>query len=190
MKSPNQFIVTPVNDRRYDNTKAIAGTDLILNTSEESASFSNREAKVISTPIYYKGPVKEGDTILVHHNVFKFYNDMYGRRQSGKSYLQENLFLVDYDQFFLYKHKDKWIGHDKYCFVKPSKIKESFIKKSGSIEPLVGTIKYINKELINLGLKEGDEIVYQPNSEYEFVIDDEVLYRMFTDNITIKLNGD
>ena len=82
------------------------------------------------------------------------------------------------------------MGHDKYCFIKPSKIKKSFIRKSGSIEPLVGTIKYINKELINLGLKEGDEIVYQPNSEYEFVIDDEVLYRMFTDNITIKLNGD
>ena len=53
----------------------------------------------------------------------------------------------------------------------------------------MGTIKYINKQLIKLGLKEGDEIVYQPNSEYEFVIDDEVLYRMFTDNITIKLNG-
>tara|TARA_R100001510_G_scaffold57790_1_gene67854 strand:- start:510 stop:1082 length:573 start_codon:yes stop_codon:yes gene_type:complete len=190
MRSPHYFIVTPINDRRYNNIKKIGGVDLITSTSEEDHKASNRFAKVIETPLGYKGQVEKGDIMVVHHNVFKFYNDMYGRRQSGKSYLQENLFLVDYDQFFLYKHKDKWIGHDKYCFVKPSKIKESFIKKSGSIEPLVGTIKYINKELINLGLKEGDEIVYQPNSEYEFVIDDEVLYRMFTDNITIKLNGD
>ena len=69
--------------------------------------------------------------------------------------------------------------------LKPSQ-KKTFYNKSGSIEPLVVTIKYINKQL-TVSLKEGDEIVYQPNSEYEFVIDDEVLYRMFTDNITIKL---
>ena len=42
----------------------------------------------------------------------------------------------------------------------------------------------------NQNKKIGDEVIYKPDSEYEFVIEDEVLYRMFTDHITIKLNGD
>ena len=39
MQSPNQFIVTPSNNRRYDNIKTIEGLEIILDTSEESASF-------------------------------------------------------------------------------------------------------------------------------------------------------
>tara|TARA_Y100001937_G_scaffold128828_1_gene208647 strand:+ start:3921 stop:4493 length:573 start_codon:yes stop_codon:yes gene_type:complete len=189
MKSPHYFIVTPLNNRRYNNIKKIGDIDFITSTSEEDFSSSNRFAKVIEVPIGYEGEIKKGDTLVVHHNVFKFYNDMYGRRKSGRSYLKENLFLVDYDQFFLYKKDNVWFGHDKYCFVKPSEKKDSFVSKSGSIEPLVGTIKYINTELLNLGLKVGDEVSYEPNSEYQFIIDDEVLYRMFTNNITLKLNG-
>ena len=42
-----------------------------------------------------KDLLKIGDTLLVHHNVFKFYYDMYGREKSGRSFLKENLFLVD-----------------------------------------------------------------------------------------------
>jgi len=187
MQSPHYFIVSPINNRRYDNIKKIGEIDFITSTSEEDHKSSNRFAKVIEVPLNYKGDIKKGATMVVHHNVFKFYNDMYGRRKSGKSFLKENLFLLDYDQFFLYKNNDQWIGHDKYCFVKPSDKKESIFAKSGSKEPLVGTIKYINKELLNLGLKVGDEIVYKPESEYEFIIDDEVLYRMMTNHITLKL---
>ena len=48
--------------------------------------------------------------------------------------------------------------------------------------------KYINQELLDLGVKEGDEISFTPGSEYPFTVDEEKLYRMFTDNITIS-NG-
>lgn len=61
-----------------------------------------------------------------------------------------------------------------------------FIDK-GKEEPLVGIIKYINQELINKGVKEGDKISFTPNSEYEFRVDNEKLYRMFTNNITMIL---
>jgi len=123
---------------------------------------------------------------LVHHNVFKFYNDMRGRRKSGKSFFKDNLFFVDYDQFFLYKHNGRWKAHDKYCFVEPIKIKEKFLKTSGSEEPLMGIIKYINNQLLAMGLKVGDEVSFQPESEYEFFVEGEKLYRMFTNNITLK----
>jgi len=40
---------------------------------------------------------------------------------------------------------------------------------------------------LDLGLKEGDEISFKPDSDYEFTVDGEKLYRMFTDNITLSL---
>ena len=76
MRSPHSFIVTPVNDRRYDNLKDIGDIKFITSVSEEDHTASNRFATVIELPINYKGPIKKGDTLLVHHNVFKFYNDM------------------------------------------------------------------------------------------------------------------
>ena len=35
MKSPTDFIVTPVNNRRYNNTKKIGGIDFIVSSSQE-----------------------------------------------------------------------------------------------------------------------------------------------------------
>ena len=118
MKSPYSFIVKPYNNRRYDNIKNYGDVEFITSTSEEDHKASNRFAIVVSTPIHYKGPIKEGDILLVHHNVFKFYNDMYGRRKSGKSFFKDNLFFVDPDQFYLYKSKEEsnWMGYSKYCF--------------------------------------------------------------------------
>ena len=51
---------------------------------------------------------------------------------------------------------------------------------------LVGELVYSNRELEKIGLKEGDTVAFQPHSEYEFKVDGEVLYRMFTQNICIK----
>jgi hypothetical protein len=36
-----------------------------------------------------------------------------------------------------------------------------------------------------MGVKEGDEISYTPDSDYPFTIDGEKLYRMYTNNITM-----
>ena len=72
MKSPFSFIAKPVKGKRYNNTKNIGGIDFIISTSQEDHKFSNREAEVIECPINYDGPIKAGDTLLVHHNVFKY----------------------------------------------------------------------------------------------------------------------
>ena len=106
MKSPTQFIVKPVNGSRYNNTKSIAGVEFIINTSEEEHKFSNRYAEVIETPLDYTGPIKNGDLLIVHHNVFKFYNDIKGKRRSGKSFFKEDLFFIDQEQFFYIRAKE------------------------------------------------------------------------------------
>ena len=187
MKSPFYFIAKPLEGKRYNNTKNIGGIEFIVNTSEEEHKFSNREAVVIETPLGYTGPIEPGDILLVHHNVFKFYNDMKGRRKSGKSFFKEDIFLIEYDQFFLYKKKDKWFAHDRYCFVKPIPAIDSYIKKPFSEEPLMGIMKYPNEYLVSQGVNAGDSIVFGPDSEYEFNVDGEKLYRVFDHQITIKL---
>lgn len=187
MRSPFCFIAKPLNGKRYDNTKNIAGIEVIVSTSEEDHKFSNRFAQVVELPIDYKGPIQEGDTLLVHHNVFKFYNDIKGKQKSGKSFFKDDLFFIEPDQFFMYKKGKSWIAYDRYCFVKPIKAIESYIMKPFSQEPLMGQMIYPNNYLSSQGIEAGDMVCFKPDSEYEFTVDDQKLYRMFDHQITMKL---
>ena len=183
MQSPNQFIVTPSNNRRYDNVKTIEGLEIILDTSEESASFSNREAVVLNTPINYTGPIKQGDILLVHHNVFKYYNDMYGRRQSGKSFFKDDKFFIDETQYYMYKNNSKWYAVEPFCFVAPLPATETYIYKPFSDEPLMGVMEYTCSSIEKHGIKKGDVVTFTPDSEYEFRFNEQKLYRIRSKNI-------
>ena len=187
MKSHYQFIVKAVDNKRYNNTKQLGNVELITSTSKEDHKASNRQAIALSTPLGYSGDIVKGDILLVHHNVFKYYYDMKGREQSGKSFFKDEIFLIDYDQFFLYKHHNEWRTHDKYCFVKPILSKDSYLAKNELEEPLHGILKYSNTQLEKLGAKEGDKVIFTPESQYEFYVDVEKLYRMFTNNIVLIL---
>ena len=187
MQSPFDFIVKPIDGKRYNNTKEVGGIELIVNTSEEDYKFSNRQAEVVEVPYKYDGPVKIGDTLLVHHNVFKFYNDMKGRRKSGRSFFRDDIFFIEPDQFFLYKRDGKWHTYNRYCFVKPIPAIESYIKKPFTNEPLMGEMRFPNAYLIEQGVRAGDKVCFKPDSEYEFEVDGEKLYRMFDHQITIVL---
>jgi hypothetical protein len=187
MQSPFNLIVKPLNGARYNNTKEVAGLQLIINTSEEDYKFSNRYAEVIEVPYKYDGPIEVGDTLLVHHNVFKFYNDMKGRQKSGRSFFRDDVFLIDADQFFMYKHDGQWNTYDRYCFIRPIAAIDSYIKKPFTDEPLMGEMVYPNEYLISQGVKAGDKVCFKPDSEYEFDVDGEKLYRIFDHQITMVL---
>ncbi len=187
MKSPFYFIVKPKNGARYDSIKKIGDINFITSTSKEDFKFSNRYAKVVETPINYTGPIEVGDTLLVHHNVFKYYNDIKGKERSGKSFFKDDLFFIDNDQFFMYKKNKKWKAHSKYCMVKPIEKQNYYIETNQNEEPLKGIIKYPNEYLIKKGVKKGDLISFKPDSEYEFNVDGEKLYRMFAKHITLVL---
>ena len=187
MRSPFYFIVKPFDGKRYDNTRNISGLEVVVSTSEEDHKFSNRYAEVIELPLGYNGPISIGDTLLVHHNAFKFYNDIKGRQKSGKSFFRDDLFFIEPDQFFLYKKGSTWNAYDRYCFVRPIPAIDSYIKKPFSDEPLMGVMVYPNEYLINRGVNSGDHVCFSPDSEYEFTVDGEKLYRMYDHQITIKL---
>ena len=178
MKSVYNFVVTPIGER-YNNKKKIGDSELIINTDIFKHEFINRLAKVISTPIIGNTSIKAGDVVLIHHNVFRRWNDVKGVERNSKSYFNESTYLINHDQIFLYKRNKEWIAPKGYCFVKPLKAINQFNIESE--KPLQGIIKYSDGTV-----EVNDLIGFRPNSEYEFVVDGERLYRVLSNFITIK----
>ena len=178
MKSVYNFVVTP-KGKRYNNTKKVGDLELILNTDIYQHKYVNREAKVISTPIVSDTDIKAGDTVIVHHNVFRRWNDVKGIERNSRSYFNENTYFINHDQIFLYKRNKKWIAPKGYCFVKPLKAVDQFNIESE--KPLQGIVKYSDGTV-----KVNELIGFTPNSEYEFIVDGERLYRVLSNFITIK----
>ena len=178
MKSVYNFVVKPKGER-YNNKKKIGDSELILNTEIFNHQYVNREAKVISTPIIGDTDIKPGDTVVVHHNVFRRWYNQYGEEKNSRSYFNESTYFINHDQIFLYKRNDKWIAPKGYCFVKPLKAIDQFNIESE--KPLQGIIKYSD------GTVEVNDLVgFTPNSEYEFIVDGQRLYRGLSNFITIK----
>ena len=50
----------------------------------------------------------------------------------------------------------------------------------------IGILKHGNSSLERAGVYEGDVVGFTPSSEYEFIIDNNRLYRMTTKDIAIK----
>ena len=179
MKSVYNFVVTPIGER-YNNSKKVEGSDLILNTEIYNYQFVNRVAKVISTPIIGDTDIKPGDEVIVHHNVFRRWHNVRGEEKNSRSYFNESTYLINQDQIFLYKRNNEWNAPKGFCFVKP--LKEIDDPLNINIErPLIGIIKYSD------GTVKVNELVgFRPSSEYEFIIDKERLYRVLSNFITIK----
>ena len=178
MKSVHNFIVTPKGER-YNNTKKVGDSELILNTEIYNHQYVNREAIVMSTPIAGHTDIKSGDTVIVHHNVFRRWHNVKGIEKNSTSYFNESTYFIEPNQIFLYKRKNKWLAPKGYCFVKPLKAIDQFNIESE--KPLQGIVKYSDGTV-----KVNDLIGFRPSSEYEFVVDGERLYRVKSNFITIK----
>jgi len=178
MKSVYNFVVKP-KGKRYNNTKKIGDSELIVNTEIFNHQYTNREAVVISTPIVGDTSIKPGDTVIVHHNVFRRWHNVKGVEKNSKSYFNEDTYFINYDQIFLYKTKQKWLTTKGYCFVKPLKAIDKF--NINQEKPLQGVVKYSDGTV-----DVGDLVGFTPNSEYEFIVDGERLYRVLSKFITIK----
>ena len=178
MKSVYNFVVTPIG-KRYNNIKKVGDSELILNTEIFNHQYVNRKASVISTPIIGDTDIQAGDDVIVHHNVFRRWHNVKGIEKNSKSYFNESTYFISQDQIFLYKRYWEWKTPKGYCWVKPLKATDKFnIEKE---KPLQGIVKY-SDGTVNVG----DLIGFRPNSEYEFIVDGERLYRVLSNFITIK----
>ena len=104
MNGYKDFIVSPIGER-YNNVKRVDDKELILNTEIFNHQYINRKAKVIATPLLFSSPISVGDEIIVHHNIFRRWENVRGEEKNSRSYINENLYIANPDQIFLYKRK-------------------------------------------------------------------------------------
>jgi len=186
MKSPHYFIIEPFDGKRYDNIRKYGNCELIISSSQEDHTVTNRIGVVLDIPMYYDGPIKKGDLIVVHHNVFRIYYDMQGNERSSWNFYKDNLFIVDIDQIFLYRSKTgKWNAPFPYCFIEPIKALNTNLMSTNEYESLHGKVVYYPKS--NDIIKKNDVIYFEPESEYVFEIEGKKLYRMKLKNICLKI---
>ena len=178
MKSVYNFVVTPVKSR-YNNTKDIDGKELIVNTEIFNHQYVSREAIVKAIPTVGKTDIRVGDTVIVHHNVFRRWHNQHGIEKNSRAYIDEDTYLVQPDQIFLYKRNKDWQAVKGYCFAAPVKSTEKLSTEKE--KPLMGIVKYTDGTV-----EKGDLIGFRPSSEYEFIIDGQKLYRLLSKFITIK----
>jgi hypothetical protein len=183
MTSVFNFIVKPVGSR-YDNKIDVEGKELILNTRIESFKSVNNIAEVVSIPLAYKTDIKVGDTIVIHHNVFRRFYDIKGKQKNSRAYFKEDLYFCDPDQIYLYKPDTEWLSFGDRCFVKPLKNNNQF--KLDKEQKHIGILKYGNEALNKLEINPGDLVGYKPYGEFEFIIDNQRLYCMKSNDIVIK----
>ena len=183
MKSLFDFIIQPLGDE-YDNEITINDKKLILNTSIESFKSVNNLAVVIETPKVYKTPIKKGDIVVIHHNVFRTFYDMKGKRKKSRSYFKDNLYFLALDQVYLYKRNKEWKSFGDRCFVMPLKNDDHLTV--GKERKLIGILKIGNSSLEALKISPGDLVGYTPNGEWDFLVDGQRLYCMKSNDIVIK----
>ena len=178
MKSVYNFVVTPIG-QRYNNVKKVGDKELIVNTEIFNHQHVNRRAKVLSTPIIGDTNIEINDDVILHHNVFRRWHNVHGEEKNSKNYFNENTYIVYPDQIFLYKRFWKWHSPKGFCWVKPIKNQDKY--SNNETQENVGIVKYTDGTF-----KVNDLVGFTPISNYEFVIDGELLYRVYTKFITIK----
>ena len=183
MNSLYDFIVKPYGGR-YDNSIKVGDKELVLNTKIETFKAVNNIAEVVAVPLAVRTNIKVGDKVIIHHNVFRVFYDMKGRKKNSRSLFKDNTFFVALDQVYMYGDLGNWKAFGDRCFVMPLKSNDSLTLDKE--QKLIGILKYGNSSLEALKISPGDLVGYTPFGEFDFIIDDQRLYCMKSNDIVIK----
>lgn len=188
MRATLYFLVEVIDS--YNNYETLSnGLEIMVNNTIESVENINRIGKIISAP---KGTKAEkGDTILFHHNICRELVGLKGKKRISGFQVKPNVFFIPATEIFMIDRGEGWESIDPYVFVKPIptniitlpngvQIKEDDYK--GTNES-VGIISYNNSFLKEQGVKEGDVIAFQENSQHEYVLEGELYYKMTSNDI-------
>jgi co-chaperonin GroES (HSP10) len=185
MKSVCYIIVEA--DILYDNVEA----GIITNDSIESVSNINRVATVVSTPPYTV--LEVGDEILIHHNILRKKYNTAGVQLNSNFWIEDNRFFVPLNEVFMVKRDSEWESLNPFCFIEPIASEQSAVGfnlsdnlHKGNVDHR-GIVIYTNNDLIEAGINKGDEVIFKRDSQYEFLIDNTLCYKMTSRDILGKL---
>jgi co-chaperonin GroES (HSP10) len=127
--------------------------------------------------------LKKGDKVYFHH----FCID----EKMASEFGGENIYKINYEQIYCFVRDGKITMTMDYVFVEPiqleDKIGNIYIQSKESVKR--GKVKHANQFSINDGFKNGDEIIFIKNANYDMVIEGERLFRMKNSEILAKTSG-
>lgn len=194
MQTFNYVIIEVEED--YNNEKKLSeNCSIIVNNTIESVEYINRKAKVISAPSFTI--LQEGDEVIIHHNICRLRNGIKGEVVKSNYFIEDKKYFVPLTEIFMYKRDGgDWKSISPYCFVKPIKddtkisnvldVIDTSDKHKGMIKN-TGIMMYSNEYLESNDIKKGDTVIFSDYSEYEFLIDDEIYYKMCNNDILGKI---
>lgn len=174
------YLIKPKGDR-YNNVVDVAdGKQLILNTEISNHQYVNRVGVVLSTPMIEETDIEPGDEVTVHHNIFRRWYDVKGNEKNSRAFIDEDTYIAQPDQVFLKrKPGEDWSATSGYTFVQPVVNDDKF--DIGAEKRCVGIVKYSDGTF-----SEGEVVGFTPNSDFEFVVGEDRLYRVLNKFITIE----
>ena len=178
-----KYLIKPLGSE-YNNKKKIGDQELIVNTTIENAKYVNRLGIVLAAPTEKEIPL--GSIVVVHHNVFRTYLDMKGNQRKSNEYFRDKQYLVDEERIFMYDDGEGWKTTKDYCFVSPI----DYIQDSDLFRTEEKEEKHVGLIKVSSTFQPGTKVGFTINSEYEFEIDGEKVYRMRHSDICIKFNKD
>tara|TARA_R110002012_G_scaffold268958_1_gene452982 strand:- start:1647 stop:2228 length:582 start_codon:yes stop_codon:yes gene_type:complete len=127
--------------------------------------------------------LKEGDKVYFHHHCID--------EKMSSSFGGENIYKVHYDQLYCYVRDEKITMLQDYVFVEPIQLEDKigliYIESKESVKR--GKVKHCNQFSKDDGFKNGDEIIFIKNANYDMNIEGEKLFRMKNNEILALTDG-
>jgi co-chaperonin GroES (HSP10) len=167
------------------------GTQLAINNSIDDVASINRVGKIIDAP---KGTsANKGELLLFHHNICRSSWGLKSKRRPSVFCIRENIYYIPYTEVFMIMRQGEteWEAIDPVVFVEPIPAEATVLTNGLIIEevsykgtkPLMGRMAYPNKTLLGHGVKKGDLVSFQQDSEHEYKIQGKIYYKMKTQDI-------
>lgn len=187
LKSINTVLVQI--PQTYEDTIQYGQLKLYIDTRFSDVRHTVRYGQVTSS---HDIRFRPGDTVWFHHNIVRRVRDADGNHLKDSGNIPGDIYCVPSETIYAIQRDGAFKAVAPYCFIKPIPEQEEQAAGISIIslkteKPQWGTVQYGNKQLTGQGVSEGDTIIFNADSEYEYPIEGEKLYRMQTDWIVAKI---
>ena len=177
--------------KSYNNKDVINGEEYIVNVSIDNVESINRIAEVVVAPL--GSNLSQGDEVLVHHNILRENIHTNGFKTKGNFHINGEFYRSPVSEILMKKVDGEWTTLLDFVFLKP--LKESDVDLGHGLiltphsrkgfQDLRATLAITNKNLKNVDI--GETVIFSRNSEHEFIIEGEVMYKCEIQDILAKL---
>ena len=189
IKPLGDFVYVEI-EKEEENTHTLSnGVQIYLDTSYDRYVNARQygTVKYISVNIQKRVDdgikLKEVDKVYFHHHVID--------ERMTSEFGGENIYKVHYDQLYCFVRDNEISMLQDYVFVEPiqleDKIGNIYIESKESVKR--GKVKHANKFSKEDGFKNGDEILFIKNANYDMNIEGEKLFRMKNSEILALTEG-